>query len=265
MIKKMHEMLRKNIIKLIWLVSLVLSCILIGKYILELFNTLYIENYKKDNSYLLDISSYFMIIVIIVPSIDLFQQMYKLGKYKNFKQSIQQKAIKIIANYLFILVMTTIAISGVGFICDFHDKSSELTYYVEQYNESQEDNVEIIEYINYRFLDGKKYTYWKNNTMYRNGEFSEEFIDFYETRKREDLKKILYFDSDSVGNCLIEDIYFVVQTITTLGYGNITPNYPIGMILVSCATLFGQFITIIGVVLIVRDDYKDSIIQEKQY
>lgn len=60
---------------------------------------------------------------------------------------------------------------------------------------------------------------------------------------------IINIDWDNIWNCLKEDIYYVVKTVSTLGYGNITPNNEIGIVIYICLVLSGQFITIIGTVL----------------
>lgn len=59
-----------------------------------------------------------------------------------------------------------------------------------------------------------------------------------------------------------EDVYYVIQTVSTLGYGNITPNDEKGIIISICLVLSGQFITIIGTVLLIREDTLEDTISE---
>lgn len=203
-------------------------------------------------------------IIIVIPIYDMYIHIMKKGKYRYIKYDIKEKARKVIVYYLLLIVIGTLITCFYEVTFDFTDKCDEFLYYIDEYKYLKDNNdYEIIEYQNITFLKGKKFTYFKSDTILKNGEFTDVYKTIIENNSIEDVKMVINIDWDNIWNCLIEDIYYVVQTVSTLGYGNITtPNNHIGMVVSICLVLSGQFITIIGTVLLIREDTLEDITYE---
>lgn len=239
---------------IIWVVSL----LMLGGFIIYYMYILDEAKYLlKGNifSSLIRSMSFPMFVIMFIPIIDLLLHLMKKGKYRNKTYDIRIKALKVIGYYGLLIIIGTLFTCFLEITYDFTDKSNEYLYYNDEYYKMKDDsNYEVIKYQNNTYLKNKKFTYCKNDTMFKNDVFTDEFKLTIENPSRDNIKKIINIDSENIWNSLIEDVYYVVQTVSTLGYGNITPNYLIGMKVSIVLTLFGQFITIIGTVLLIRED-----------
>jgi cell division protein FtsL len=188
---------------------------------------------------------------------DFVYALLEKGRYKSMEWHISQKAFKLVRKYIFLIFSVFLVTVMLEIVYDINDKYNELNHYIEEYdNYLADENYEVKNYVNDFYLTSKKYLYLKQNTMYLEGEFTEQFIAVYKSlkvQKRFDFRDVIEIDKDNFIYAANEDFYHVVQIITTLGYGDITPNKPIGMAVVWLAALSSQFITIVGVILIIRD------------
>ncbi|BCN30105.1 potassium channel family protein [Anaeromicropila herbilytica] len=138
----------------------------------------------------------------------------------------------------------------------YNDKANEFAYYMSEYDKWESNHKYCVKkYKNLtHFLDHKEFNWYKENTIYsKSTGFSTEFKKLYIDSSKKNLEKVIVFTN--VFKNLTENFYFSIQTVSTLGYGNITPNTSLGMGLVSTFVLIGQFtsVMVIGVAL-AKDD-----------
>lgn len=248
-------------IKILWGITFIIAIVIFGcfintiatgSYLITTNGTVLIHN---NYNWLINLMILLFSVVILIPMYDLLTHMLKIGKYKEkVVMPLYYKALKVIFNYSLLLVITFLTFFLLEFTFDYNDKTSELEYYSD-IAQSSVNRSSIVKYENKYFFNSKKYLLWNTGTMFNEGEgkLTQQFEHLKTSVNRENLNRVISFNSDNLGNYLIENFYFTVQTVSTLGYGNITPNTPIGMMVVSISVLFGQFITIIGATLIIRD------------
>lgn len=253
------NILKKHWIKILWGITFIIAIVILGIFI----NTIATGSYfittngtvsiHNNYNWLINLMIILFSIVIIIPMYDLLTHMLKIGKYKGkVVMSLYYKAFKVIFNYSLLLVITFLTFFLLEFTFDFNDKALELEYY-SNIAQSCANQSSIVKYENKYFFNAKKYLLWNTGTMFNEGKLTQQFDYLKTSVNRRNLNRVISFNSDNLGNYLIENFYFTVQTVSTLGYGNIIPNTPIGMMAVSISVLCGQFITIIGATLIIRD------------
>lgn len=196
-------------------------------------------------------------LVLLVPKrLSFVRQIPIINTLNPFFSSI--KLVACFCSYMSIILTFFMFVCIFDITYSFNNKAIEFEYYVAEYDRKQNDvNHKVEPYSSSAcFLDGKKYNWYADETMLnKDGSFTDEFISLYnEGINKVTLGKV--FRCTDVINNLNENFYFSIQTVSTLGYGNITPNTSIGMCFVSIFVLLSSFSTIMvfGVVLGEKDD-----------
>ncbi|MDH8677421.1 ion channel [Fusibacter bizertensis] len=253
----MNKDIRDAII-FIWISAIVFFIILFISFY-SLFSNNILNSTVEFNK-TMDFIQWTGLIIFFVPAFDLLSDMLKIAHHKKNnnnlkKNSLVMKTVKVAFNYLFLIFLFTSITFLLELSHDFNDKSNELAHYFDEYRMKQNNNdYQVKLYDNKFYFNDTYYKMWFNDTMYVNSKFTDTFIELLNHPKDvQALNKVLALDTQNIFNKLIEDLYFIVQTASTLGYGNIVPQYPVGMFSVILISIGSQFITIIGVTLIIRE------------
>lgn len=247
----------RDAIIFIWISALVFFIILFIIFY-NLFSNNIINSTVEFNK-TMDFIQWTGMIIFFIPAFDLLSDMLKTAHHKktnnNKKSSLVMKTMKVAFNYLFLIFLFTSITFLLELSFDFNDKSNELTHYSNEYRIKKNNyDYQVKIYDNKFYFKDTYFKIWSNDTMYVNNEFTDTFIELINHPKDvQSLNSVLALDTQNIFNKLLEDLYFIVQTASTLGYGNIVPQYPVGMYSVILLSLGSQFITIIGVTLIIRE------------
>lgn len=236
--------------------SLLFATVSLGMFIYEISSPeVFIEEGKT--------KGYLVIFVVtltyasFISFYDFINALLERRQYKDKDWHIAQKALKLMSKYMYLLFTVLMLTTLNEIISDFNDKSHEMRHYVREYSLFLEDeSYEVQTFVSLKYLANKQNYFWMEDTMYVDGGFTDELIVVNEQLKNKEPLEFDHFielDTDNFLLTVNEDMYYIVQTLTTLGYGDILPNYPVGKLIAWISVLGAQFITIIGVIIVVRD------------
>lgn len=183
-------------IRSIWVICFcIYVCSII--YILNLIDW---GKYISKGSIIAVIEGLLCAIIIIIPLVDL---LFHIIKKRKFSYTIQRKALKVMSYYILLIIIGTSTTCIFEIIFDYVDKYGECTYYLYEYKEKKNDSeYKVIRYQNNTFLQIKKFSYFKNDTMFKNDKFTEEFIELFnriiKNGSDDNIKKVISIDWDNM-------------------------------------------------------------------
>lgn len=148
--------------------------------------------------------------------------------------------------YFSLILIFAVFVTVFDIATSYSNIATEFGHNINEYQQLKHEESDLPE----PFLKGRSFDWFEHDTMVNdNGEFTKDFIELNNNPNRENLKKLIHFTN--IKSNLIEVLYFSVQTISTLGYGNIIPSTTFGMGLVSTFTIIGVIETamVFGIIL----------------